>query len=206
MPGKPPVLLLDHGGRRVGLLVDEVLGERELVIKPLGLALSRLRVVIGAVQQADGSLILVLHAGELVRMAVSSQGLAAGPKPASASRRRILLVEDSVITRELERSLLVSVGVEVVEAVDGQDGLEKLAAGNFDLVVADVEMPRLDGFELTRRIKQGAAGSRIPVILVTNRGSDADRRRGIEVGADAYLVKSEFGSQSFLDTVRRFLD
>ena len=114
-------------------------------------------------------------------------------------------MEDSLITRELERSVLQSFGLEVEEAGDGLEALELLAAGGYDMVVSDVEMPRMDGFELTRRIKADEATAHLPVILVTTLGSDEHRRQGMRAGADAYVVKTEFGSQSFLDLVRRFL-
>jgi two-component system chemotaxis sensor kinase CheA len=119
--------------------------------------------------------------------------------------RRALLVEDSLITRELERSMLASLGLHVEEAADGREAMEKLRLMSFDIIVSDVEMPHINGFELTERVKQDQRWSHIPVILVTTRGSSADRQRGVEVGADAYVVKSEFKSKSFIETVRRFL-
>jgi two-component system chemotaxis sensor kinase CheA len=154
----------------------------------------------------DGTVILVLHAGDIV--ASSGRPLSRIVQPRARideQVRRALLVEDSLITRELERSMLASLGLRVEEAADGREAMEKLRTMSFDIIVSDVEMPHLDGFELTQRVKQDQRWSHIPVILVTTRGSSADRQRGVEVGADAYVVKSEFKSKSFIETVRRFL-
>jgi two-component system chemotaxis sensor kinase CheA len=148
----------------------------------------------------------VLHAGDVVSSA--GRPLSRMVQPATRIEdkvRRALLVEDSLITRELERSMLASLGLHVEEAADGREAMEKLRAMTFDIIVSDVEMPHINGFELTERVKQDQRWSHIPVILVTTRGSSADRQRGVEVGADAYVVKSEFKSKSFIETVRRFL-
>ena len=204
--GKLPIIVVEHGGRTLALIVDEVLGERELTIKPLGMFLAGIRGVSGAAMLEDGTVILVLHAGDIV----SSAGRPLSRIVPAATRmeekvRRALLVEDSLITRELERSMLASLGLHVEEAADGREAMEKLRSMTFDIIVSDVEMPHINGFELTERVKQDQRWSHIPVILVTTRGSSADRQRGVEVGADAYVVKSEFKSKSFIETVRRFL-
>jgi two-component system chemotaxis sensor kinase CheA len=201
-----PLVFVEHGGRRLALAVDKLIGERELSIKPFSPYLSDVRAVSGVATLEDGTLVLVLHAGE-----IASSGTRAGKTLLQAliveqgKTHRVLLVEDSLITRELEKSVLLSFGLEVEEAGDGLEALEKLASGQFDMIVSDVEMPRMTGFELTRSIKQSEKFAHLPVILVTTLGADADRRRGMEAGADGYVVKSEFGSQSFLDLVRRFL-
>ncbi len=202
-----PLVHVEHGGRRVALAVESLIGERELTIKPFSPFLSEIRAVSGVATLEDGSLVLVLHAGEIVASAGERVGksLLTGVQPVSRHRHRVLLVEDSLITRELERSVLQSFGLEVDEAGDGLEALQLLASGGYDMVVSDVEMPRMDGFELTRKIKADQATAHLPVILVTTLGSDEHRRQGMRAGADAYVVKTEFGSQSFLDLVRRFL-
>lgn len=201
-----PLVVLSHGGKYLGLVVDELLGERELTIKPLGRFLEGVRGVSGAAMLEDGTVILMLHAGDLVA-AAGAVHATAGPIPIEPEKRpaRVLLVEDSLITRELERSMLSSLGLEVVEAGDGTEALEKLATGAFDLIVADVEMPRMNGYELTRMVKHDDRYAAIPVILVTTRGSPEDRKLGLQAGADAYVVKSEFKSRDFIETVQRFL-
>ena len=201
-----PMVVIEHGGRILALLVDELMGERELTIKPFSPFLSGVRTISGAATLEDGTLILVLHAGELTTAGSRvKRGLSPAAPMEEKRTSRVLLVEDSLITRELERSVLVSFGLDVEEAGDGYEALEKLASGEFDIIVSDVEMPRLNGFELTRRVKQDERWAAIPVILVTTLGGEEDRRRGMQAGADGYIVKSEFGSQSFIDMVRRFL-
>lgn len=204
--GKRPVIVVEHGGRTLALIVDEVLGERELTIKPLGMFLAGIRGVSGAAMLEDGTVILVLHAGDIVSSAGRPLSrIVQPPTRIEEKMRRALLVEDSLITRELERSMLASLGLHVEEAADGREAMQKLRAMSFDIIVSDVEMPHINGFELTQRVKQDQRWSHIPVILVTTRGSSEDRQRGVEVGADAYVVKSEFKSKSFIETVRRFL-
>jgi two-component system chemotaxis sensor kinase CheA/two-component system sensor histidine kinase and response regulator WspE len=205
-PERLSTVIVEHGGKRVALLVDELLGERELTLKPLGPFLAGIRGVSGAAMMEDGTVVPVLRAGDLVGgLAKLWAAAPASPVRAPERLRRVLLVEDSLITREIERSLLGSLGLEVEEASDGQEALEKLRAAEFDLLVTDLEMPRLDGFALTRQVKSDSRFSRIPVIVVTTRGSAEDRRRGLEAGADAYLVKSDFKRSDFEELVRRFL-
>ncbi len=203
-----PVLLLEHGDRRIALLVDELIGEQELTIKPFSPYLSKIQSVSGAATLEDGSLVLLLHAGELISLAGRVHAPLAfftSQTDQTEQQHRVLLVEDSIITRELERSVLGSFGLLVEEAGDGVEALNLLMQHEFDVVVSDVEMPNMDGLELTRRIKQDEATEHLPVILVTTLASDEDKRRGMEAGADGYIVKSEFGSQAFIDLVSNFL-
>jgi two-component system chemotaxis sensor kinase CheA len=116
----------------------------------------------------------------------------------------ILLAEDSIVTRTQEKRILNAAGYDVVTAVDGQDAYNKLATRQFDLVVSDIEMPNINGLSLTEKIRQQVQYKHLPVILVTSLASDEDRRRGMEVGADAYLTKPGFDQTVFLETVRRF--
>jgi len=205
-PERLAVVVLAHGGKFLGLVVDELVGERELTIKPLGRFLEGVRGLSGAAMLEDGTAIPLLHAGALVALAGRARVSVRSAPPESAERpRRILLVEDSLITRELERSLLTSLGLEVIEAGDGSEAMRKLAEDTFDMIISDVEMPRMNGFELTSRVKGDSRLSRIPVILVTTRGSPEDRHRGLQAGADAYVVKSDFNSRDFIETVQRFL-
>ncbi len=203
-----PVLLLEHGDRRIALLVDELIGEQELTIKPFSPYLSKIQSVSGAATLEDGSLVLLLHAGELISLAGrvhAPMAFLTNQTDQTEQQHRVLLVEDSIITRELERSVLVSFGLLVEEAGDGVEALNLLMQREFDVVVSDVEMPNMDGLELTRRIKQEEATEHLPVILVTTLASDEDKRRGMEAGADGYIVKSEFGSQAFINLVSNFL-
>jgi len=123
----------------------------------------------------------------------------------SAGRARVLVVEDSIGVRELQRSILETAGYEVVTAVDGLDGAARLQSGPVDLVLSDVEMPGMDGFTLTRTIRRTRGWENVPVVIMTSRGDDADRRAGLDAGADAYLLKSEFDQRALVDTVRRLV-
>jgi CheY-like chemotaxis protein len=116
-----------------------------------------------------------------------------------------LLVEDSLIARDLERTILESAGYEVDVALDGIDALERLRTGSYDLIVTDIEMPRMDGFGLLERIRSQERTRELPVVVVTNRERSEDKRRGMELGADAYILKSSFDQSSLLDTIRQLI-
>jgi two-component system chemotaxis sensor kinase CheA len=126
-------------------------------------------------------------------------------RPQPARRPRLLVCDDSFTTRELIRSILQSAGYDVTAAVDGADALDKLRAQAYDLVVSDVEMPRVDGFQLTARIRSELALHELPVILITSLSSDDHRRRGLEAGAQAYIVKNQFDQDSLLEIIQQLL-
>jgi two-component system sensor histidine kinase and response regulator WspE len=139
-----------------------------------------------------------------VRLAGEGRLVTAEPAPAAPSisrRKRILVVDDSLTVRELERKLLTHHGYEVEIAVDGMDGWNAARAGGFDLVVTDVDMPRMDGIELVRRIKQDERLKKTPVMIVSYKDREEDRLRGLEAGADAYVTKSSFQEESWIGRV-----
>jgi two-component system chemotaxis sensor kinase CheA len=207
---KLPAVVVLVEGARIALLVDEVLEERDVYVQPLGRRLRGAPSVAGASVLADGTLALVLNVAEVV--ARSRTRLRAGlvrradePTAASARRREILLVDDSLTTRTLERSILEAAGYSVRSAGDGEEALRLLHEHGADLVVSDVEMPLLDGFALTARIRATPRFNALPVVLLTALGSDTDRQRGLDVGADAYLVKGAFDQQNLLETITQLL-
>jgi two-component system, chemotaxis family, sensor kinase CheA len=201
--GPRPCMLLAAGDRRVALRVDALLEERDVVIRPLGARVRRAAFVSGATVIGDGEVALVLDVADLVRFARPAQSEEAVEAP---QRKRLLVVDDSVTTRQLERSILEGAGYEVSVARDGQDAWEQLAAGEaFDLIVSDVEMPRLDGFQLVARVRAAPRTARLRVVLVSARDSDADRRRAIDVGASAYVVKGGFDQEALLDILEQLL-
>ena len=211
LPAAPQVatvsaVVLEVAGRRVALVVDELLDEREVVVKSLGARLSGLTRHHGATLLPTGKMALILNPSTL-----ASEALAASPTCLAAAarttprRQRILVVEDSITTRALEKSILEGAGYDVSLAVDGEDALRLLGERAFDLVVADVEMPRLDGLALTSAIRRSPRLRDLPVVLVTGLGDDAAKARGVEAGADAYLVKSGFDQRALLDTIGRLL-
>ncbi len=210
--GAPTLVALECGPRIAACWVDGLEGIEELVVKPLPDPLYSVVHVAGVALRGSGEPILVLHVGDLLRAVGSTEPVVAltsvdGPARPAAQPEvpRILVVDDSTTTRTLLRSILRSAGYTVEVATDGHDAWERLAELQVDLVVSDVDMPRMDGLELTARIRQDSRLERLPVILVTSLDSESDRRRGIEAGADAYIVKGAFDQQHLLDTIRQFV-
>lgn len=200
-------VVLRWSDRRLGLLVDAVVDEQEVIVKPTGALLKRVRNVTGSAILGTGDICMVLNPLDLFESARRQTGAAAGfPVQPPKRRPRILLVEDSLITRTQEARILAGAGYEVITAVDGLDGWRKLLDTEVDGVVTDILMPNLDGLGLTRRIRDNAATSELPVVLVTTLASEEDRRRGLQVGADAYIVKSLFEQEALLATLRRLVD
>lgn len=202
------VLLVRAQGSTAAIAVDRVLEERVQAILPLRGVLARLQHLSGATPLADGSLALVLSAAYLISCArgLSSSRLAAGaPRQAEARKRRVLVVDDSPLTRELLCSLLESVGYEILSASDGVEAFERLSKEPLDLMLTDLEMPRMDGLELTRRVKTHPTLRSLPVVIVTTRGSEVDRRKGMEAGADGYIAKGDLVRQDLVDVVARLL-
>ena len=201
-----PVVITSTVSRRMGFVVSELIGQQEVVIKTLGDFVSRVRKVAGATILGSGDVVLVLDVGDLVQAARERHRPSAGQ---AAPRRRdqasILVAEDSLTIRELERTILQTAGYDVEVAPDGLEAAGKIGSKDFDLVVTDVEMPGMDGFSLCRHIRENERSKDIPVIILTSRASDDDKRRGIEVGADAYLVKSAFDQGNLLDTISRLI-
>jgi two-component system, chemotaxis family, sensor kinase CheA len=204
------VAVLASAGKRIAFAVDAVLGDQEVLVKGLGPQLQRVRFVAGATVLGAGTLVPILSVPDLFIAALSAKvsrrpGAAAGALHAPAARRSLLVVEDSITSRALLKNILESAGYAVTTAVDGVDALTLLRTGPFDLVVSDVEMPRMDGFDLTARIRQDKKLAELPVVLVTALESRQHKERGIDVGANAYLVKSSFDQSNLLEVIRRLI-
>lgn len=200
-----PALLIGGARRPMALLIDRMVDEREAVIKPLGPLLEKQRRYSGALQLGDGRLALLLNPMFLTQLGRGTALVAQAPEQIQRRRARLLVVDDSFATRELIRSILSAAGYEVATAVDGLDALDRLRVETYDLVVSDVEMPRVDGFTLTSRIRNELGKTDLPVIIVTSLASEAHRRRGLEVGAQAYIVKSQFNQNNLLETIRQLI-
>jgi len=203
------VVVLGSGLARIAFQVDEVLGEQEVLVKALGPQLARVRNVAGASVLGTGEVAPVLNVPDLMKsatkFAATSRLPAAAEKPTDVQKRAVLVVEDSITSRSLLKNILESAGYSVTTAVDGIDGYTALKSARFDLVVSDVEMPRMDGFDLTSKIRADKHLSDLPVVLVTALEQREHRERGIEVGANAYLVKSSFDQSNLLEVVRRMI-
>lgn len=198
------VVLLSLGSTRLGLVVGEVVAETELVVRPLPWNLKRLRGVQGAASLADGSVAVVLDATTLASV---TRGARTGltPSPRRVAKPRVLVVDDSLTHRTLEQTILVGAGYEVTVAADGLAGWRALEEGQFDLVVSDVEMPGLDGIGLTRRVRAHPRLRELPVVLVTGMDKRADVERGLEAGANEYVVKGQLEPEKLLQAVARNL-
>ncbi len=200
--------VVDSNANRIAFGVDEVLNEQEVLVKSLGENLSRVRNIGGATVLPTGEVVPILSVPDLMKSAVKVPGAsarAAVPAEEAKVTRKILVVEDSITTRVLLKNILDSAGYNAKTAVDGIDGFNVLKAEDFDLVVSDIDMPRMDGFNLTVRIRADEKLAELPVVLVTALESRDDQQRGMEVGANAYIVKSSFDQSNLLDTIRRLI-
>ncbi len=196
------VIVLGREGAHFGFKVDEILGEQEVLVKTLGPQLVRVRNVAGACLLGTGEIVPVLNASDLMK---SASARSVTPSLEEEKFKAILVVEDSITSRTLLKGILESAGYRVDTAVDGVDALNHLKKGSFDLVVSDVDMPRMNGFELTARIRADENLSSLPVVLVTALDSREHRERGIEAGANAYIVKGGFDRGNLVETVGRLI-
>jgi len=198
------VLVIEWLGQVVAVAVDEVQSEQQLAVEPLGSRWQGLRYASGVTDLPSQRLALVLSVPELVAAAATAASPAL-KAPVPVRPRRVLLADDALTTRTLERLLLESAGYEVITAVDGRDAWTRLREARVDVVVSDVEMPNMDGFELVRAIRASDTHARLPVVLVTGLASEADRHRGLDAGADAYVVKSAFDQRELVQTIERLV-
>jgi len=224
--GSRPCILLQVGEERFGLLVDELLDMQDVVLKPQSQLLKRVRNVAGATILGTGAVCIILNPLDLLKslQRVNAGGANCGPLSSAAEaaivppgryanaraatsnqKTTVLLVEDSITIRTQEKRILEGAGYDVVTAVDGLDAFNKLRSRAFDAVISDIQMPNLDGLELTRRIRQRQEYNELPIILVTSLASDDDKRRGVEAGANAYITKDTFNQELLLATLQRLV-
>ena len=206
--GALPVIVLGDAARPYGVVVDRLLGEHELVVQALDTRLGKVKDISAGALAEDGSPVLIVDVEDMLmsidKLVASGPLLQAhrgGPSAQSKRRKRVLVVDDSFTVRELERKLLQNSGYEVDVAVDGMDGWNAARTGGYDLIVTDVDMPRMDGIELIILIKQHPQLRTTPVLIVSYKDRQEDQRRGLEAGADYYLTKSSFHDESLVDAV-----
>lgn len=206
------LMILSHNPTKLAFVVNAVYGEHEGIVKDLGPQLKYVRNIAGVTLIENSKLVPVINVTELILSAVersaskSSKGVNETSKKGKADgAKRVLVVEDSITIRSMLRSFLEGAGFIATTAIDGIDGLNKLENDKFDVVVSDIEMPRMNGFELTKKIRSNSALSDTPVILVTALESGDDMKKGMEAGADAYIVKSSFEQSNLLETIKRFI-
>lgn len=203
-----PVIVLGDQHGAYGLVVDRFIGERELVVQPLDPQLGKIKDIAAGALMEDGAPVLIIDTEDLIRSVeklVSAGNLnkvqTGRQKADAAPQKRVLVVDDSLTVRELERKLLGSRGYEVEVAVDGMDGWNAVRTGHFSLVVTDIDMPRMDGIELVTLIKKDPNLKALPVMVVSYKDREEDRRRGLEAGADYYLTKGSFHDETLLQAV-----
>jgi two-component system sensor histidine kinase and response regulator WspE len=205
--GELAVIVIGDHDHTYGLVVDRFLGERELVVQPLDAQLGKIKDIAAAALMEDGSPVLIVDADDMIRSMdrlVSGGRLDSVPQGVEATqkrRKRVLVVDDSLTVRELERKLIGNGGFDVEVAIDGMDGWNAVRTGNFNLVVTDIDMPRMDGIELVTLINKDASLKSVPVIIVSYKDRDEDRQRGLEAGAAYYLTKGSFHDETLLQAV-----
>lgn len=206
---KALVVVLQAGERKVGFIVEDILGEREIISKDLGSHLKKVDYIAGATILGSGEVSLILDVpqllwgGQVEVRAKKEEFLEEELGPIGG--QLILIVEDQVVTRQMEKSILEAAGYQVVTAENGLDALDKLVEQDFDLVVTDILMPKMDGFTLTKEIRSSEKTKNLPVVIVTSMESEEDRFRGLEVGANAYLIKSSFDQKHLIKTIEALL-
>ena len=202
-------MIVRLGVKRMAVAVDAFLGERDALIKDLDDPAAQVSKLAGGILLEDGSVCLVLNLAELIRSSRPSDRAPVlqktGPAPSGRLRSTVLVVDDSLTTRTLEKSILEAHGYNVRIAMDGVEALSQLQAETADLVITDIQMPRMDGFTLLEEMKKDARLAKIPVIVVTSMEKREDQERGLALGADAYIVKRKFDHQDLLDTIRQIL-
>jgi two-component system sensor histidine kinase and response regulator WspE len=208
-PADPmPVVVISDRGQQFGMIVESFLGERDLEVRPLDPRLGKVPDVNSASLLENGDPVLIVDVEDLVR---SIDNVLMGRRLSrvefermaeqARQRKRILVVDDSITVRELERQLLQARGFTVDVAVDGMDGWNAIRGTHYDLVVTDVDMPRMDGIGLVSLIKSDPTRRETPVVIVSYKDREEDRLRGLDAGANRYLTKSSFHDETFVDTI-----
>lgn len=205
------VLILNSNNKKCAFVIDDVFGETEGLIKDLGSQLPHVKNIYGATISGSGKVVIVLNSNELIIN--SSEYKSINDRPTfetdlgenSSTAKRVLIAEDSITIRSMLKNFVENAGYEVMVAVDGLEAFNLLKRNSFDLVVSDIEMPRMNGFELTQRIREDYDLKNLPVILVTALESKEDQKKGLDAGANAYIVKSSFEKSNLTDTIKRLI-
>ena len=206
-PDHIPVLVFGSNNKQIGFRIDEILNEQEVLVKNFNKHLVRVRNISGATILGSGKVVPILNISDLLKSALKDTAPVISPEETYAEEKEktILVVEDSITSRMLLRNILETAGYKVITAIDGVDGFTKLNKGMFNAVVSDVDMPRMNGFDLTVKIRSDKTLSEMPIVLVTALSKKEDRERGIEVGANAYIVKSSFDQSNLLEILERLI-
>lgn len=206
-PEKIAVVVLGAVEKRLAFQVDGFVGAQEVVVKNLGPQLRRVPNISGATILGTGQVVMILNAGSMIHSAqgVKGAGLLKRAHFEEAQAKKVLVVDDSITTRTLEKNILENAGYQVAQAADGMEGWERMQDDTYDAVVFDIEMPRMDGFQLTEKVRRDSRFEHLPIVLVTSLESPEDKLRGMEAGADVYITKGTFDQQELLETIERLI-
>jgi len=198
------VLITSIANENLGVIIDSLLDEEDMVIKPLPAHMKNIPYVSGGIISGNNEIFNVLHMPKIIEAAKEIHNVSGIESDSKAEKKQkyILVVDDSISTREIEKSILESYGYIVSLASDGIEAFEKTKEFQFDLIITDVEMPNLDGFSLTEKLRKDELYKNTPIILVTSLDKEEDKKKGILAGADAYIVKGDFEQSALLETVR----
>jgi len=202
------IVVLASGEDRIAFKVNDLVDEQQVLVKGLGRLLRRVRNISGVTILGSGKVVPVLNIPDLMKSAVSIKGRKSEVPVGEIfvlKPGKILVAEDSITSRTLIKNILETAGYQVTTSVDGADAFTKARTGDFNIIVSDVDMPKMNGFELTAKIRNDKKLSEIPVILVTALESREDREHGIEVGADAYIIKSSFDQTNLLEIIKKLI-
>lgn len=202
------LMVVNISDRRVAFSADNIGEETEGIIKDLGPMLSKVRLISGAILSGSGSVLPILNTKELINEGLkfrTRDNSIIKESGSAQEQKRVIIAEDSVTIRSMLRGYVENAGYYVQTAVDGAQAFKMLQEESFDLLVSDIEMPNMNGFELTKRVREDSALYDMPVILVTALESKDDKERGLESGANAYIIKSTFEQSNLLDTIKRLI-
>jgi two-component system chemotaxis sensor kinase CheA len=203
---KYPAIFIEDSKKKLLLLTEEITNEHDCVVYPLPPPLNKLKQFIGVTNMGEDELILVIDTNILLEKATTEGSLQVGENSIQNVKekesKRVLIVDDSITTRTLALNSLKSVGFETETAVNGEQAWEIIQKKHFDCIVTDINMPKMDGFQLTRNIKKSEKHQTIPIVMVTSRDSDTDKEKGLDLGASAYLVKKQFDTHTLIKLIR----
>lgn len=201
------IVIVHANGNRVGLIVDEILDEQDVMVKQLPPHIQHAKTIAGVTISSDNTIILILHVPEIIDL--MKQATLDAQKPQTTVQAplppKILVVDDSVNTGEIEKQILQAYGYQVDVVHDGVEAVEQVERQSYDLIVTDVEMPRMDGFTFLEQIRKLPRYAAIPVVIVTSLERESDKVRGLQVGAKAYITKGDFEQKSFIDTIKSLI-
>ncbi|RYX99944.1 hybrid sensor histidine kinase/response regulator, partial [bacterium] len=202
------VVIVTSADKKIAFQVEEILNEQEVMIKGLGKHLSRVNNIAGVTILGTGKIVPLLNIQDLVKTAANhkSDNIVLNKSEKDEKKQySILIAEDSITSRTLLKNILEMAGYKVKTTIDGVDAFAELKESNYDLLISDVEMPRMDGFQLTAKVRAEKKLSHLPVILITSLNEKAHKEKGVDVGANAYIVKSDFNQSNLLDIIPRLL-